>query len=73
MLTAEPPKLPYRRFGSILAGQIALTKQYVAPQVRGNIVGIIIGVLPGAGADMAAWVSYSMSKRFSKEPEKFGT
>ena len=27
MLTAEPPKLPYRRFGSILAGQLALTKQ----------------------------------------------
>ena len=27
----------------------------------------------GAGADMAAWVSYAMSKRFSKEPEKFGT
>ena len=40
---------------------------------RGNIIGIIIGVLPGAGADMAAWVSYAMSKRFSKEPEKFGT
>ena len=73
MLSAEPPKLPYRRFGSILAGQWRLTKQYVAPQVRGNIVGIIIGVLPGAGADMAAWVSYSMSKRFSKTPEKFGT
>jgi putative tricarboxylic transport membrane protein len=73
MLTAEPPKLARRRFGSILAGQIALTKKYVAPQVRGNIVGIIIGVLPGAGADMAAWVSYSMAKRFSKEPEKFGT
>jgi TctA family transporter len=40
---------------------------------RGNIIGIIIGVLPGAGADMAAWVSYAMAKRFSKEPEKFGT
>jgi TctA family transporter len=73
MLTPEPPRIPSRRFGSILAGQIALTKQYVKPQVRGNIVGIIIGVLPGAGADMAAWVSYAMSKRFSKTPEKFGT
>ena len=31
---------------------------------RGNIIGIIIGVLPGAGADMAAWVSYAMSKKF---------
>src|ERR671937_1356793 len=54
MLTPEPPKLPYRRFGSLLAGQLALTRKYVLPQVRGNIVGIIIGVLPGAGADMAA-------------------
>jgi TctA family transporter len=73
MATAEPPPLPRRRFGPILAGQWALTKRYQKPMWRGNVVGIIIGVLPGAGADMAAWVSYAMSKRFSKEPEKFGT
>jgi putative tricarboxylic transport membrane protein len=30
-------------------------------------------VLPGAGADIAAWMSYAVSKKFSKEPEKFGT
>jgi TctA family transporter len=29
--------------------------------------------LPGAGADIAAWMSYAVSKKFSKEPEKFGT
>jgi TctA family transporter len=73
MVTAEPPKLPKRKFGSILANQWMLTKKYQWPMWRGNIIGIIIGVLPGAGADMAAWVSYAMSKRFSKEPEKFGT
>src|SRR6478609_5954558 len=73
MATAEPPKLPHRKFGSILAGQWMLTKKYQWPMWRGNVIGIIIGVLPGAGADMAAWVSYAMSKKFSKEPEKFGT
>ncbi|HEX2137332.1 MAG TPA: tripartite tricarboxylate transporter permease [Microvirga sp.] len=73
MVTPEPPPLPRRRFRSILAGQLDLTRRYPVPMLRGNIVGIIIGVLPGAGADMAAWVSYAMSKRFSKEPEKFGT
>src|SRR5215212_6736653 len=73
MTTPEPPPLPRRKFGSILAGQWALTKRYPKQQARGNIVGIIIGVLPGAGADMAAWVSYAMAKRFSKEPQKFGT
>ncbi len=73
MLTPEPPRLPSRRFGSILAGQWALTKQYPKQQMRGNIVGVIVGALPGAGADMAAWISYAISKRFSKTPEKFGT
>ncbi len=73
MLSPEPPPLPRRRFGSILAGQMDLTKKYWWQMTRGNIVGIIIGVLPGAGADMAAWVSYAISKRFSKEPQKFGT
>ncbi|UPY34863.1 tripartite tricarboxylate transporter permease [Sediminicoccus sp. KRV36] len=73
MASAEPPKLPKRKFGSILANQWGLTKKYQWPMWRGNFVGIIIGVLPGAGADMAAWVSYAMSKKFSKEPEKFGT
>ena len=73
MLTPEPPPIPRRKFGSIMAGQWLLTKKYHWQMTRGNIIGIIIGVLPGAGADMAAWVSYAMSKRFSKEPEKFGT
>jgi TctA family transporter len=73
MLTPEPPPIPKRKFGSIMAGQWRLTKKYHWQMTRGNIIGIIIGVLPGAGADMAAWVSYAMSKRFSKEPEKFGT
>jgi len=73
MMAPEPPPMPRRKFGSILAGQLQLTRKYWRPMTRGNIVGIIIGVLPGAGADMAAWVSYAMSKRFSKEPEKFGT
>ena len=73
MTAPEPPPLPRRRFGSIMAGQLRLTRQYPAQLARGNLVGIVIGVLPGAGADMAAWISYAMSKRFSKEPEKFGT
>ena len=73
MITPEPPQLPKRKFGSILANQWMLTKKYQWPMWRGNIIGIIIGVLPGAGADMAAWVSYAMSKKFSKTPELFGT
>jgi putative tricarboxylic transport membrane protein len=45
----------------------------VAPQVRGNNCRHHHRRLPGAGADKATWVSYSMFKRFSKEPDEFGT
>jgi len=40
--------------------------------IRSSILGAIIGILPGAGADIASWVSYSEAKRFSKQPGKFG-
>jgi len=73
MVTPPPPPIPRRRLGSILGGQWRLTRRYQRQMWRGNLVGIVIGVLPGAGADMAAWIGYSMAKRFSKEPEKFGT
>jgi TctA family transporter len=37
------------------------------------VLGTLVGALPGAGADIAAWMSYAISKKTSKEPEKFGT
>ncbi|NLJ81258.1 MAG: tripartite tricarboxylate transporter permease, partial [Firmicutes bacterium] len=40
---------------------------------RSSLIGTCIGALPGAGADIAAWVSYGLGKRLSKHPEKFGT
>jgi TctA family transporter len=73
MTSAPPPPIPNRRFGSILAGQWALTRRYQKQMWRGNVIGVLIGALPGAGADMAAWVAYATSKRMSKEREKFGT
>ncbi len=41
--------------------------------IRSSLIGTFIGSLPGAGADIAAWVAYGMAKRSSKTPEKFGT
>lgn len=40
--------------------------------LRSSIIGIVIGILPGAGASVASFVSYSEAKRYSKEPERFG-
>lgn len=41
--------------------------------VRSGIVGTFIGAVPGVGEDIAAWVSYDLAKRSSKDGDKFGT
>jgi putative tricarboxylic transport membrane protein len=38
-----------------------------------GFVGLIIGVIPGAGASIAAFVAYQQSRIFSKTPELYGT
>lgn len=39
---------------------------------RGSLLGFVVGVLPGAGATIASFLSYSVEKKLSKTPEKFG-
>ncbi len=41
--------------------------------LKSAIIGTVIGALPGAGASMAAFLSYSEAKRSSRRPERFGT
>jgi len=41
--------------------------------IRGGITGTFIGIVPGAGGDISAFISYDMEKRLSKHPELFGT
>ena len=36
-------------------------------------IGTMIGIVPGAGAEIGAFVSYGQAKRMSKHPERFGT
>ena len=40
--------------------------------LRGTVIGFIVGVLPGAGATLASFLSYDIEKRVSPHPEKFG-
>ncbi|NQU03799.1 MAG: tripartite tricarboxylate transporter permease, partial [Syntrophaceae bacterium] len=40
--------------------------------IRSGLVGVGVGSIPGAGEDIAAWMSYDIAKKASKEPEKFG-
>jgi putative tricarboxylic transport membrane protein len=58
---------------NVFKGMWALTVKYPMQILRGSALGTLVGALPGAGADIAAWMSYAISKKLSKEPEKFGT
>ena len=69
----ETPPVKGTRGRGIFRSQWQNLKRYPVQALRGSIVGTAIGALPGAGADIAAWISYAISKRFSKQKEKFGT
>jgi putative tricarboxylic transport membrane protein len=40
--------------------------------VRGTVLGFAVGILPGAGPTVATFLAYTLEKKFSKHPEKFG-
>lgn len=48
-------------------------RRSVMPTARGSLVGAIVGLLPGAGAILAAFMAYALERKVSKTPEKFGT
>jgi len=47
-------------------------RQSAVPIVRGTLLGFLLGTLPGGGAILASFFSYTMEKKFSKHPETFG-
>jgi len=69
----QPWEMAQAKIGNVFRGMWGLTKRYRMPVLRGSALGTAIGVLPGAGADIAAWMSYAVSKKLSREPGKFGT
>ena len=70
--TAPHREVAQRSIGNILTGLGGTLRRYKVNIFRGSVIGTFIGILPGAGADIAAWIAYATSKRFSREPEKFG-
>ncbi len=60
-----------------MAKQVGVTlaelKRCIKIIIRSALTGVGIGAVPGTGAAIAAFLSYDVTKRTSKEPEKFGT
>ena len=53
----EGLKATFKHFGCVL---------------RSALIGLFVGILPGAGIDVASFLSYGQAKIFSKHPEEFG-
>ena len=47
-------------------------KRIIAPVIRGTILGSALGILPGGGAMLASFASYSIEKKVSKNSAQFG-
>ena len=58
-------------------GRVLPTKEEIMDilhtSIRSGLIGCGIGAVPGAGEDIAAWVSYDVGKRRSKKGHLFGT
>lgn len=59
------------RKGALWSVVVALSKMKVQ-LLWASVLGTAVGIIPGAGASISAFVAYGEAKRISKHPEAFG-
>jgi putative tricarboxylic transport membrane protein len=47
-------------------------KRIIGPILRGTALGSVLGILPGGGAALASFGSYSIEKKLARDPAEFG-
>ncbi|WP_265517390.1 tripartite tricarboxylate transporter permease [Nitratireductor luteus] len=67
----EAPEASATKLNRITA-PLSMLKKTAGAMGRSTIVGFIAGVLPGAGASLGSFVSYTMEKRISDKDGTFG-
>ena len=63
----------YKRTKGVLGDTLRKVLAKPGNLIRSSIIGTVVGILPGAGGNIANLVAYNEARRASKEPEKFGT
>jgi putative tricarboxylic transport membrane protein len=59
------------RMGSLFLGWADL-KAMRMPVAIGSVIGAFMGILPGVGGPIAAFIGYDYAKRWSRDKERFG-
>ncbi len=68
----EARSVVHAKIGKLLPSWQEL-KQSAMPIVRGTLIGGGLGILPGNGAVLGPFAAYTVEKKMSSHPEKFGT
>ncbi|MGE0874296.1 MAG: tripartite tricarboxylate transporter permease [Burkholderiales bacterium] len=67
----EAPALLSTRIGSLMPNRQERAES--APAIlRGSVLGFFVGLIPGGGSILGSLLSYTVEKRISKTPERFG-
>lgn len=66
-------RIEYKRVKGVLGTTTRRVFAMPGNLLRSSLIGTIVGILPGAGGNIANLVSYNEAKRASKTPEEFGT
>lgn len=46
--------------------------RYWGTYIRSSIIGVVVGIIPAAGGNIASFIAYDTTKKLSKHPETFG-
>lgn len=66
-------RMDYKPKKGMLLKSFIENMKYVKALSIGSVVGTIIGIIPGAGGQVAGLIAYDQTRKFSKKPESFGT
>jgi putative tricarboxylic transport membrane protein len=60
------------KIGSLVPSKADMKRMFM-PMLRGTMIGSMLGILPGGGALLSSFASYSTEKKLSKIPGEFGS
>jgi putative tricarboxylic transport membrane protein len=67
----ETRNVVHQAIGRLLPNREDFRQSYL-PILRGTTVGAILGILPGNGAVLGPFASYTLEKKLAKDPSRFG-